>query len=432
MRTECADNKSMSSVTELLKIENFLSIKNFEWEIKDFNIITGEMASGKSLCIKLLDFIEQIFHRNIFLVPISKESLDKTNFYDALAKQFNDIFHSSNPYADFCNTIISYSYRCSSSSFDLTAKWDRDSQRLEWNSEYINKNIGEWTSFLGDINTPDAAKSARMQIYEKIKHDFSSTFPIGTEFIPAGRAIATIANPSNIPDAFLKNFINEDKSFVLNFDTVSDKNVNRILHLKEIIIKRNNDNEKTIEVELLNGRKITSLELSSGQQELIYLLLLIRNLFRTNFIYGQTASIFVEEPSAHLFPKEQKESIEYIVGIFRDLKNDREKRARFFITTHSPYILNSLNNILKKGGLLEKYSGRRHEINNAVDIPHLFVKEISAYFIDSDGVGKSLLDERRKYMNDDRIAEISYSIDEDSRKLSELKNEFFDGEVPVD
>jgi predicted ATPase len=156
--------------------------------------------------------------------------------------------------------------------------------------------------------------------------------------------------------------------------------------------------------------------------------MLLDKLGNSRYTYGREQSLFIEEPSAHLFPLEQKQTIELIVQIFNSLK-DEKNFVRFFITTHSPYILNSLNNILKKGSLLEKYKNKEEEINDAVRIPHLFVEEISAYFIDSDGVGRSMIDENEKYIYDDKIAEISYSIDEDARKLSELKNEFLNDET---
>jgi predicted ATPase len=419
------------NMQERLIIDNFFSIEHFDWEIKDFNILTGEMASGKSLCLKLLHFIEQILHQNIFLVSISKDSLNKNDFYDNLAKQFNTIFHSNNQNDVFHNTAISYLYSYSDAKFDLAAKWNDNNKKLEWNSTYINNNIVEWQSFFGADNTPDAAKSARMQIHERIKHDFSYSFPIGAEFIPASRAIAAIANPSDIPDSFLENFIKEDKLFVLNFDTVSDKYVNKILHLKKIIVKKENDNKKTIEAELLNGRKITPLELSSGQQELVYLLLLVRNLFRTTFTYGQTTSIFIEEPSAHLFPQEQKESIEYIVKIFRELQEQKKNRVRFFISTHSPYILNVINNMLKKGYLIEKLDeykdeARKNTISrkvNSLKFPHLMVAEISAYFIQKKVVSMINSSENGAFLYEKMIEDITQNIEDDYRNVRDLINE---------
>lgn len=416
-------------IQEKLTIDNFFSIGHFDWEIKDFNILTGEMASGKSLCLKLVHFIEQIFHKNIFFSSISKDTLTKEIFYNSLKEQFYSIFHSNDPKTDFYDTRISYSYTCSDSQFDLTAKWDDDTKNLEWDSKYVNNNIDEWHGFFGSSNTPDAAKNARMQIHERIKHDFASSLPIGAEFIPASRAIAAIANPS-VPDSFLQNFIREDKPFVLNFgDTVSDEYVNKILHIKNIIInKKKENNENTMDVELLNGRKISSLELSSGQQELIYLLLLIRNLFQTKFIYGQTTSIFIEEPSAHLFPQEQKESTEYIVKIFRDLQETRENKVRFFISTHSPYVLNVINNMLKKGYLIEKINecngeAKKNLLGKEVDalaFPHLMLSEISAYFIQKEVTSMISTSENGAFLYDKIIEDITQNIEDDYKKVRDL------------
>jgi AAA15 family ATPase/GTPase len=65
----------MSSATEFLKIRNFFSIKEFDWDIKGFNVITGGMGAGKSLCLKLLYFFERSLD-----VSILSPSLDSEYF----------------------------------------------------------------------------------------------------------------------------------------------------------------------------------------------------------------------------------------------------------------------------------------------------------------------------------------------------------------
>lgn len=413
---------------ERLIIDNFFSIEHFDWEIKDFNILTGEMASGKSLCLKLLYFVEQVFHKNVFFTSISRESLTKEFFYNNLSEKFHAVFHISDTKNDFCNTSIRYTYSYLESTFDLSAKWNTQSEKLEWNSKYINNRLPEWSSFFAEGNAPDAAKNVRTQIYERLEHDFHSTFPIGVEFIPASRAIAAIADPSDIPDSFLDDFITGDKPFVLNFDAVSDEYVNKILHLKNISANKNKTtNKKTVEAEALDGRKITPLEFSSGQQELLYLLLLIKNLDRTTFNYGKTISVFIEEPSAHLFPQEQKESIEYIVSIFRKLHKEDEK-VRFFISTHSPYVLNVINNMLKKGHLMEKTkqcgdTALKETVEKDVKdlkFPHLDVQEISAHFIHKNVVNMINVSENGAYLYDKMIENISQSIENDYNSVKRL------------
>ena len=419
---------------ERLIIDNFFSIGHFDWEIKDFNILTGEMASGKSLCMKLLHFIEQIFHKNIFFSRISKEALTREVFYDNLSEKFINVFHSSNGENDFLNTSIAYSYSNSNTTFDLNAKWKNG--KLEWNSDYINERLDEWRGFFVNGNTPDAAQNVRTQIHDRLSHDFSFTFPIGAEFIPASRAIAAIANPSDIPDSFLENFIKEDKPFVLAFDKVSNENVNKILHLEQITVKDDKDpNKRTLEAVAPGERTITPLEFSSGQQELIYLLLLIGNLHRTTFTYGQTTSIFIEEPSAHLFPEEQKETIEYIVKVFRKLqeKNSNEdKKVRFFISTHSPYVLNVINNMLKKGYLIEKANNcpdtskkqlMMSEIGKLA-FPHLSVEEITAHFIKKNVESMIKESENGAYLYEEMIEAITQKINSDYNDVRDLIRQF--------
>jgi len=415
---------------ERLIIDNFFSIEHFDWKIKDFNILTGEMASGKSLCMKLLHFIEQIFHKNIFFSSIYKEALTREVFYNNVSDKFLRVFHFSNKEDIFFNTSIMYTYSNSGKTFDLTAKWNNG--KLEWNSEYINDRLDEWRGFFTNGNTPDAARTVRTQIYDSLSHDFSSTFPIGAEFIPAARAIAAIANPSDIPDSFLENFINEDKPFALRFDEDLDKNVNKILRLENISVKDSKDpNKRTLEATVPDGRTITPLEFSSGQQELIYLLLLISNLYRTTFTYGQTTSIFIEEPSAHLFPDEQKETIQYIVKIFRELQsleNIDNKKARFFISTHSPYVLNVINNMLKKGYLFEKANNcpdedikkKMMKDIKALKFPYLKVEEISAHFINKRVESMIKESENGAYLYEPMIESITQKINDDYNDVREL------------
>jgi predicted ATPase len=49
---------------------------------------------------------------------------------------------------------------------------------------------------------------------------------------------------------------------------------------------------------------------------------------------------FIEEPEAHLFPMSQKQIISIIATIYNAFGHP------FFITTHSPYILTAINNLI--------------------------------------------------------------------------------------
>ena len=177
-------------------------------------------------------------------------------------------------------------------------------------------------------------------------------------------------------------------------------------------------------LEANDGRKVPIAKASSGQQEIVYVLMLLDKLGNFRYSYGKGQAIFIEEPSAHLFPLEQKQTIELIVELFNILKVNGNP-VRFFITTHSPYVLNSLNNCLKKGALLDKFKDQEDRINKTIKIPYLKADEISALFINNDGTVENMLDENKKYLYAEKISDISKAINEDTIRLKELNNELF-------
>jgi len=417
-----------NKVSEVLEITNFLSISYMNWEINDFNIITGDMGAGKSLCIKLLNFFEGIFISSILLAPgFSKKLFENGNFFDKLTDRFRRTFYLSD--TDCRNLNLNYCCKTQSRDFSVLVTWDETKKNLAWKCDYLEERLKEWGGYFPKDETPDTAREVRNQIYEEIKHDFDDKLPLSSFFVPASRAaMAVVGVSTTFKDEFLRDFARTKEFLLLDLDIGlnNNKNDNKLAEILKVRnIHKNPNDESDVLLELSDGRTVSLLFSSSGQQELLYLLLLIEQLPGITFNYGKTLSLFIEEPSAHLFPKEQKETIECIVDLFRNDKKLMD--TRFFITTHSPYILNSLNNMLKKGNLLKTYKNMENEINNVVNIPHLCIDETSAYFLGPDPkrkkrfTGKTMFDNDRKYLNADQIASISESIYSDTEKLNDFE-----------
>ncbi len=101
-------------------------------------------------------------------------------------------------------------------------------------------------------------------------------------------------------------------------------------------------------VETRDGRKVPFSALSSGQQELLPMWLLIDYLRDFNDRSRKGGDlVYIEEPEAHLFPSAQNVLMDYLIGNVVSTKNNRS----LLLTTHSPYILSKLNNYLKAGQL---------------------------------------------------------------------------------
>jgi predicted ATPase len=413
----------VKETTEILEIYNFLSIKHIIWEFKKFNIITGDMAAGKSLCIKLIQFFEDIIP-NLLISPYEDFLAYLNNIEDfysfLITDKFKSIFtfySSENKKLPSFRIIYTFSYK--EEKFNVTVT-GTDSTDIVIKSLFLEKLLSEWKEIVQNKHfnshikdTPDGFKEMKMSFYKDLLKIFGGYFPIATTFVPASRAALAFA--SNHSDHHLKEY-KELVDFLYSVEGRKQEIIDKILKAKMRFEGRQ------LYLESDDGRRVHISKASSGQQEIVYVLMMLDRLGFYNYTYGKYHSVFIEEPSAHLFPLEQKQTIELIVEIFNILKENGNP-VRFFITTHSPYVLNSLNNILTKGALLDKYKDQENIINKTADIPYLKADEISAYFINNDGTDDNMLDMDENYMFADKIAEISIEIDKVTAELSQLKNE---------
>jgi hypothetical protein len=409
-------NMAPKHANETLDIENFLSIKEFHWDIKPFNIITGDMGSGKSLCIKLLYFFEGILVSSILLAPgFSRKMFENGNFFERLSVKFKKIFYLND---NNCHGLkITYSCKINGSDFTISVAWDDQKDKLQWESEYLKKKMPKWAGYFKSHDTPDMFRIVRNHIHEDINHDFNDKLPISCMFVPASRAaLAVVGSNPDFQDPYLKDFVRDRDFLLLDRDISLSRKLADILKVNNIKL---DPNDAAVMLEHTDGRTVPTLFSSSGQQELVYLLLLMERLPKIRFSYGGMLSIFIEEPSAHLFPKEQKDLIERIVALFQKKK---VLDTKFFITTHSPYVLNVLNNMLKKGSIIDKYGKNKEwskKIENKFDFPSLFFFFLSASFIE-EKKGTDVLDPKSGIIFADKIDEIAELIDTDTQRLLEL------------
>ncbi|MBQ7477389.1 MAG: AAA family ATPase [Selenomonadaceae bacterium] len=147
---------------------------------------------------------------------------------------------------------------------------------------------------------------------------------------------------------------------------------------------------------------------SSGQQEVLWILNLIYYYLREK----QPTMFIIEEPEAHLYPGSQKEIAEYIALALHG-KNE------CVVTTHSPYILGAMNNLLDIKRLENKgvdVSGLLEE-NGLTGSQLLNRKEFAAYFVDK-GTIEDAMDEESGLIRNEMI-------DGASDRINRLADEIF-------
>ncbi|OQP63155.1 hypothetical protein A3860_25010 [Niastella vici] len=165
-------------------------------------------------------------------------------------------------------------------------------------------------------------------------------------------------------------------------------------------------------VKLKNGRIIRLSESSNGIQSTLPLLLAIR--FLAEKAGGKTAkdiSIAIEEPELSLFPSSQTELLKFILDIITPLN------YHLTITTHSPYTLTTVNNLI--------YAYQVGQINEDVNdiVPKklwLNPSDVGAWLVEN-GTVRSIIDEENRQIRAEEIDKISEILNQEYDKIMDLK-----------
>ena len=156
----------------------------------------------------------------------------------------------------------------------------------------------------------------------------------------------------------------------------------------------------TERIDFGNGKSTLINFASSGQQEVVWILLLILLLI----LNQRNVFLVIEEPEAHLFPVAQKQMIDLIALLANQAAN------QIILTTHSPYILSSFNNLLYAHQLgLQKSEQVEEIVNHNLWIdPH----RLNAFIVEQ-GTTRSILDSEMGLIESaeiDRASEIIVNI----------------------
>ncbi len=139
-----------------------------------------------------------------------------------------------------------------------------------------------------------------------------------------------------------------------------------------------------------------------------------QNIFN-NYFYPHYTNIFLEEPEQNLYPTTQRDLIYRIAEL-----SNNERKHNVFITTHSPYILTSLNNLLFSAQVGER---RKEEARKIIPMKYwIQYDDIGAWFV-KNGKISSILDKELKQIKAEKIDEVSRYLNRDFDKLFELEYE---------
>lgn len=403
-----------------LRISNFSCIKSANIEIPRFTIVIGPQGSGKSVLCKLayfchslpMDMVGWLFDG---MIKSSVHELIEANF-----KQWFPVGAWGNKSFSICYEVGDYAVQ-----FKRTYRSNSPSDRIKIAfSKQFDEAIDSAVNLIADAKSKLASKqrsdaeefdvriSLHASIRERLLKVLEPSVAPGQLFIPAGRSFftsigkaITVFDNQNMLDPLVLRFgrlvtqIRDPSQrflFPLRENGPYGNPFSKIFGA-EIYLGRNKEYAKTPD-----GRQIPFSALSSGQQELLPLCL----------AFGEQLSVpgtlYIEEPEAHLFPEAQSSLIEILVGMINvgeandPLRASRGRRRRqgadkksLVMTTHSPYVLTKINNMLLASKVSQKLSQEkaRELVKLIPKKSFLDANQVAAYAIHDDGKVDSIMDE---------------------------------------
>ncbi|MBK8610900.1 MAG: AAA family ATPase [Chitinophagaceae bacterium] len=442
----------------ILSVKNFGPIKEVKLNLKNVNVFIGPQATGKSALAKVFtifkaprkffykkeaenqevvvdsnkkiseDVVDVFKEYNIYSFINKKTEIEfeselhkitykngNLNYEAKLLKQINDLEILAAEF-DFNRKEIVSKFSMLASKFVL---FDIRAERVLYSRKQAESVLyNNWEKDL----TEDKCKDL-FEILKPIEDDLSTSTAV---YIPAERNFVNIIKKSALN--LILNKVPIPKH-ILSFGAELEK-----LDLKEIdlgfiqkdLMYKVIDGEDRIYV---NSKQTIALtEAASGIQSVVPLL-------ASTFVAPGVVhrSFVIEEPELNLFPQAQYYLIEFLESKRTDPHGSWEDYGTIHTyTTHSPYILSSLNNLLyayKVKSILNSRLSQEERVGNGYKINEEVIgkivkatinpKTFTAYQI-SNGVAESIFNEETGLISDNFIDMASDKVDDDFNELMEL------------
>lgn len=354
-------------------VNEFSCIENADLEISSLTVLIGPSASGKSILSKLIFFFNDLLNDQWQVLEDGK-GID--SFKTFVKEKFKDWF----PVEAWGERKFQIEFYCG----DFQVRVSRieyrkklgDNMRV-WLSPFFEDQYNRALSALKETSR-FSEQSMMDHRYLRAKYMLQDTLrrtnrkKLGDDhvdvqtFIPAGRSFFTsigksiaVFEHSRILDPLILRFGRfyagiRDNRLVSNHKSSVSLNASLdSLMNGSVVFERNKEYLRTAD-----GRKVPFSAMSSGQQELMPLVLALKRRAAMLEATESRQMLFIEEPEAHLFPAAQSSLVEAFVQFLNISKGG----AKMLVTTHSPYVLAKLNNLMKAREVAGRRGTKRHHI----------------------------------------------------------------------
>lgn len=411
---------------EKLIIKNFGPIKSVSLDLKKILLFIGKQSSGKSTIAKLIsifrdiDFISSIDNHLVFFQKYKISNYFGSDTYFSYKSKYYSLHYKNGNF----DVKIDNKYKSNFGSYKVeTENVLSNIKMVSDSNEKLVKRIKSKLKLLGNAAEKNKKKiekeieilfkkidknSARFQHFStKIKAGKLMAFIKDSVYIPSERII--ISTISDSPIGFMDSNIALPK-FLTEFGRLfeNSRSEKKELDIINLNVKYKYDNGSN-KIYYDDNNFVPLSESSSGIQTITPLYLVIESLSNKGL---EQRTYIIEEPELNLYPVSQKQLVYYLIAM---CTIDYDELV---LTTHSPYVLSSLNNLLMAFDSYKKY--KNEDIKKI--IPQKFwinPQGFNAYYI-SNGISKSIYDKKNKLISENELDEISSEIKDEFYKLLQM------------
>jgi len=429
-----------------LIIKNFGPIKELELEDSNMLILIGPQASGKSTIGKLIYFFKSL-PTDLFYYwePVRTKNTSEEGMIKMIRNKFIGIWGADPYLKDF---ELEYHYQK-----DVWIKINFTKGKKHINPVVSDKIDGSIPYYV-DLRVVYDKLCDMLQLFNMSELlGFSAKFQANymlensnIAFIPAGRSLLYTLTEQLEPlstnnlDALRQEFMSDiasirrrfrkstkdiilnqknklNESYMMYKGNSMTKNIseNIEIHKERVvlaevlvskILKGEYRHEKNADRLYFTEKESIHLKYASaGQQEAIWIVYSLLREILYYWTYDVITFLVVEEAEAHLYPEAQKEMIN-LMALFYNTNPENQ----LIITTHSPYILASLNNLL----YANKVGREKPEAISKIISQRLWVdvKDVQAFFI-RDGKLEDIIDHDLEMIKNEALDSASRIINEE-------------------
>ena len=413
-----------------LTIHKLGPIQDCQLPIRQYTVLTGYQASGKSTIAKAVYFFRSL-QEDLFRLILRRGLLGEQQGYgdpdgNRTARTLTGAFqsHVRNKFLSTFGTSF-----CMEQGMRLHYRYGEGVEvtvRLKRIENHLTPNF-VWVEYSQSIRAfLQSHEGVRDQ--QTLRKELAELFrdPFETVYIPAGRSVLTV-----LGSQFNYFYSTMDDTQKRLLDTCTRDYLERVMRLRpqfadgvegllagtmvtaaqgelyqqalalieQILRGRYTaaDGEERIWVDKERYVKINFA--SSGQQEIVWIL----NLLFYYLIQQRPVFFLVEEPESHLFPASQKAVVELLALV-------ANAGHGVLMTTHSPYVLGAVNNLLYAGTV-----GREHGPEAGQIVPPgewIDSSACEARFVEKGGA-EDCMDRELMQIDNARLDQISRSINEE-------------------